>query len=209
LNRFSVNDIFTYLHTLSPLLVLCAVFAIAFIENIFPPSPSDVIIVFSGSLVAIARVGFVETLLAATAGSTLGFILMYTLGDWFGVRILEQGKISFIPAESVRKVDDWFRRYGYWIIIANRFLAGTRAVVSFFAGMAEISLPITTLLCFVSALAWNAILIGGGYALGNNWERIGFYLSTYSQVVTGVVVLLAIAYLARYFFKRANTRKGS
>jgi membrane protein DedA with SNARE-associated domain len=134
---------------------------------------------------------------------------MYKIGDWFGVRILEQGKISFIPVESVRKVDDWFRRYGYWIIIANRFLAGTRAVVSFFAGMAEISLPITTLLCFVSALAWNAVLIGGGYALGNNWERIGFYLSTYSQVVTGAAVLLAIAYLARYFIKRANNKKGS
>ena len=203
-----MNDIFTFLQTLSPALVLCAVFGIAFIENVFPPSPSDVIIVFSGSLVAVGRVGFAETLLAATAGSTLGFILMYKIGDWFGVRILEQGKISFIPVESVRKVEDWFRRYGYWIIIANRFLAGTRAVVSFFAGMAEISLPLTTLLCLLSALAWNAILIGGGYALGNNWERIGSYLSTYSEVVTGVVVLAVIAYLARYFIKKANSKKA-
>ena len=203
-----MNDIFTFLQTLSPVLVLCAVFGIAFIENVFPPSPSDVIIVFSGSLVAVGRVGFAETILAATAGSTLGFVLMYKIGDWFGVRILEQGKISFIPVESVRKVEDWFRRYGYWIIIANRFLAGTRAVVSFFAGMAEISLPLTTLLCLLSALAWNAILIGGGYTLGNNWERIGSYLSTYSQVVTGVVVLAVIAYLARYFIKKANSKKA-
>jgi membrane protein DedA with SNARE-associated domain len=74
--------------------------------------------------------------------------------------------------------------------------------------MAEINLPVTTLLCLVSALAWNAILIGGGYALGNNWERIGFYLSTYSQVVTGVVVLAAIAYIARYFIKKANNKKS-
>jgi membrane protein DedA with SNARE-associated domain len=204
-----VSETITFLQTLSPVLVLLVVFAIAFIENVFPPSPSDMVIVFSGSLVGIGRVGFTETLLAATAGSTLGFVLMYKIGDWFGVRILEQGKISFIPVESVRKVEDWFRRYGYWIIIANRFLAGTRAVVSFFAGMAEINLPLTTLLCFLSALAWNAILIGGGYALGNNWERIGFYLSTYSQVVIGIIVLAAIAYLVRYFIKRANDRKAS
>jgi membrane protein DedA with SNARE-associated domain len=203
-----VSDIFNFLQTLSPVLILCVVFAIAFIENVFPPSPSDVVIVFSGSLVGIGRVGFVETLLAATAGSTLGFVLMYKIGDWFGAKILEKGKISFIPVESVRKVDDWFRAYGYWIIIANRFLAGTRAVVSFFAGMAEINLPITTVLCLLSALAWNAILMGGGYALGNNWERIGSYLSTYSQVVTGVVILIAIAFLARYLFKKRKNTKA-
>jgi membrane protein DedA with SNARE-associated domain len=203
-----VHDFILSLQTLSPAWVLCAVFAVAFIENIFPPSPSDVVIVFSGSLIAIGRVGFVETLLVATAGSTLGFILMYKIGDWFGARILEKGKVPFIPVESVRKVDEWFRKYGYGIIIANRFLAGTRAVVSFFAGMAEINLLITTVLCFISALAWNAILIAGGYALGNNWERIGFYLSTYSQVVTGIVVLVAIGLLTRYFIKRGNGKNG-
>lgn len=203
-----MHDFILSLQTLSPALVLCAVFAVAFIENIFPPSPSDVVIVFSGSLIAIGRVGFVETLLVATAGSTLGFILMYKIGDWFGASILEKGKISFIPVESVRKVDEWFRKYGYGIIIANRFLAGTRAVVSFFAGMAEINLLVTTALCFISALAWNAILIAGGYALGNNWERIGFYLSTYSQVVTGIVVLAAIGLVTRYFIKRGNGKNG-
>jgi membrane protein DedA with SNARE-associated domain len=204
-----VADFIGYLQTLSPALVLATVFLIAFIENIFPPSPSDVIIVFGGSLVGIGRVGFAETLLWATLGSTLGFMVMYKIGDWFGVKILEKGKIKFIPPEAVKKVDEWFRKYGYWIIIGNRFLAGTRAVVSFFAGMAELNLLRTTILCFVSALVWNAILITGGYYLGNNWERIGFYLSTYSQIVTAVIVVAALVLLARYFYMKNNGRKSA
>jgi membrane protein DedA with SNARE-associated domain len=88
-----LDNFITYLQSLSPVLIYAIVFSIAFIENVFPPSPSDSIIVFGGSLVGIGRVGFIETLLWSTAGSTLGFVVMYKIGDWFGDRILAQGKI--------------------------------------------------------------------------------------------------------------------
>jgi membrane protein DedA with SNARE-associated domain len=147
--------------------------------------------------------------LFGTVGSTLGFVLMFKIGHWFGSRILEQGRISFIPVEAVRKVETWFRRYGYWIIVANRFLSGTRAVVSFFAGMSELNLLKTTLLSLVSALAWNSILITGGYYLGKNWQRIGFYLSTYGQIVTALLVIIVIVLVARFLYKKNNSTKTS
>jgi len=203
-----VEDFILYIQSLSPTLVYVVVFAIAYIENIFPPSPSDTIIVFGGSLVGIGRVGFIETLLCATLGSTLGFMTMYKIGDWFGDRILEQGKVKFIPVSAVHTVEEWFRKYGYWIIIANRFLSGTRAVVSFFAGLSELNLARTTVLCFLSALAWNAILVTGGFYLGKNWERIGFYLSTYSQIVTAIIVVTALIWLAKVVFKNNNKKNG-
>ncbi len=203
-----LDNFIAYLQSLSPALIYAIVFSIAFIENVFPPSPSDSIIVFGGSLVGIGRVGFIETLLWSTAGSTLGFVVMYKVGDWFGDRILAQGKIKFIPVESVRKVDAWFRRYGLWLIVANRFLAGTRAVVSFFAGMAQLRLPLTIVLCALSALVWNALLITGGYYLGSNWREIGRYLGTYSEAVTGLIVVLAMIFTARYFYRRKAGRGG-
>ncbi|MEO8169222.1 MAG: DedA family protein [bacterium] len=193
------------IQALDPIWVYAVVFAFAYIENIFPPSPSDTVIVVAGTLVGMERVGFVETLLIATLGSTLGFMTMYKLGDWFGIRILEQGKIKFIPIESVKKVEAWFRKYGYWIIVVNRFLSGTRAVVSFFAGMSELNLVRTTILCFLSALVWNAILMAGGFALGKNWKQLGFYLGTYSKIVTGIIILAAVIWLVRMFF--VNRRK--
>jgi len=119
-----IEDFIQFLQSLNPLLVYAIVFAIAYIENIIPPSPSDMIVVFGGSLAGIGHVGFAPTLTAATLGSTLGFLTMYKIGDWFGEIILEKGKIPFISLSAVYTVEDWFRRYGYWIIVANRFLQG-------------------------------------------------------------------------------------
>lgn len=197
-----------FLQSLDPSLIYLAVFAIAFIENIFPPFPSDVIVVFAGSLIGIGRVGFPETLAVATIGSTAGFVVMYKVGAWFGIKVLEQGKFKFIPMDSVRKAEAWFTRYGYWVIIANRFLAGTRAVVSFFAGVSGLHLLKTTVLSAISALAWNAILVTGGWYLGRHWERIGFYLSAYSQIVTGAIIAVAVVLVIKYFVKRNGNKKS-
>lgn len=201
-----MEEIIRQLQTLDPLLVYGILFSIAFLENIFPPSPSDMVIVFGGTLVGIGHVGFVEALLSSTLGSTLGFMAMYAIGEWFGVKILEQGKIKFIPLDAVRKVEGWFSRYGYWIIIANRFLSGTRAVVSFFAGMSKLTLLRTTVLCFLSACAWNCILLTGGYSLGQNWQRLGFYLTTYSEIVSAIIIFVALGLAARYFYVKRNGR---
>ncbi len=195
-----MQEIISFLQSLDPLLVYGAVFAIAFIENIFPPFPSDVAVVFAGSLVGLGEASFFMTLVCAVAGSTLGFLTMYKIGQWFGNKILEQGKIKFIPRSSVERVEEWFRKYGYWLIVANRFLAGTRAVVSFFAGVSELSLSRVTALSLVSALLWNVILVFAGYSLGKNWEQIDSYLSTYSQIVTGVIIVIALVVTARFFF---------
>lgn len=185
--------------------IYAAVAFICYIENILPPFPSDVIIVAAGSLIGFGRIDFTVALMLATIGSTLGFLTMYKIGDWFGDRILEAGKIRFIPVENVHKVEAWFRRYGYWMIVANRFLAGTRAVVSFFAGMSQLSLARTTLLSFASALLWNSILLLSGKALGDNWAQILFYLGTYSKIVTVLLVVAVLILLARYFHKRRRT----
>ncbi len=194
------------LHSVSPLLVYAAVFAIAFIENVFPPSPSDVVVVLAGAMVGFSQIGFVEALVASSVGSALGFLTMYKVGDWFGVKILEGGKLKFISVKGVKKVEAWFRRYGYWIIVVNRFLAGTRAVVSFFAGMSELEVIRTTTLSFISACAWNSVLLLGGYYLGSNRQVIHFYLTRYSQIVTGVLILTVLVLAARYFYNRRKNR---
>lgn len=191
----------TTLQSLDPALVYLSLFAFALIENLFPPSPSDMAIVFGGALVGIGHVSFAGVLLSATAGSALGFLIMYMIGKWFGRHILEQKKLRFLPLDAVRRVEEWFRKYGYWVVVGNRFLTGTRAVVSFFVGMSELDPVKTVVLSFVSALVWNAILVSAGYGLGSNWERIGFYISTYSQVVTGLILLAVMVFGVRAYMK--------
>ena len=194
-----METIISSLQHLNPLWVYVSIFFIAYIENIFPPSPSDVMIVAGGYLVGLEHIGFLPTLIVATIGSTTGFMTMYQIGDWFGLSIIEKKKIKFLPLDSVHKVEAWFRKYGYWLIIANRFLSGTRAIVGFFAGMAEVKFIPTAILCFFSALIWNGILIYVGTLLGENWESIGFYLSTYSQIVTVLIATIVLIGLILWY----------
>lgn len=201
-----MESVISYLQQLNPLWVYCTIFFIAYIENIFPPSPSDIVIVAAGYLVGIGHIDFSFALITATLGSTSGFMTMYQIGDWFGVKIIETGKIKFLPLDSIHKVENWFRQYGYWLIVVNRFLSGTRAVVGFFAGMSEIKFVPTMILCFVSAMLWNFILVYAGTLLGENWKAIGFYLSTYSQLVTTLIVT-AVIIISFLIIKKKNQKQ--
>jgi membrane protein DedA with SNARE-associated domain len=183
---------------LDPLWVYVAIFCVAYVENIFPPFPSDLIVVFAGSLVAVGKGHAIVAVLAAAIGGTLGFLSMFAVGAWFGRQIVESGKLKFLPIASIHKVERVFGRYGYTLIVLNRFLAGTRAVVSFFAGLSSLDVTRTVVLSFVSSLVWNSILMYSGYALGCHWQRIGSYLSTYSQIVTAIVVVVILILVIRY-----------
>lgn len=193
-----IEEILKFLSEVDPLIVYLTIFGIAYIENIFPPSPSDVIVIFGGSMVALGKANFLITLLAASTGSMLGFVTMYMIGKWFGKKFIDSGRLKFISTANIEKVEVWFRKYGYGIIIANRFLAGTRAVVSFFAGVSNINLKVTTTLSFLSALLWNTILIYSGYQMGRNWHSIITHLQTYWLIISVIIAVAGLIWLVRY-----------
>jgi len=88
------------------------------------------------------------------------------------------------------------------VIVANRFLAGTRAIVSVFAGMSKMNLPATTLLSAVSAALWNSILLYLGIVFSDNYRAAERYLTAYSKIVTVVFVVAVILFLWGFFRKR-------
>ncbi|HOK15180.1 MAG TPA: DedA family protein, partial [Candidatus Kapabacteria bacterium] len=177
-----------------PFWILIIAFAVTYIENIFPPSPSDAALVFMGALVGTGTVGFIPLLLFATIGSTLGFITMFVLGVRFEMKFIETDKLKFVSKKALMKVDDLFKKWGYWLIVANRFLSGTRAVIAFFAGMSLLSFRKSTVLSFLSALLWNFILIYSGYIFGDNWKKVDEYMTLYGYILIPVVVVLIAAY---------------
>ena len=198
----------TWLQSLSPAGVLALMFFIAYIENIFPPSPSDVALVFAGTLVGLGVVGFAPALAVATLGSTLGFMTAYVVGRYFEQRFISGRYHRYLPVNAIHQVERLFNRFGYGVIVANRFLAGTRAIVSFFAGMSKMNLTATTLLSALSAAIWNSILLYLGMIFADNWRQAALYLATYSKIATVVVIAVVAIILWRFFRKRrgaANT----
>jgi membrane protein DedA with SNARE-associated domain len=194
----------TWLQHLPPLGVLGLMFFVAYIENVFPPSPSDVLLVFAGTLIGLGTIGFVPALLAATAGSTLGFMTAYGVGRYFENHVIEGRLGKFLPVGTIMQVERLFQRFGYAVIVANRFLAGTRGIVSFFAGMSKMNLTVTTGLCAVGALAWNAILLSLGKLFGGNWRLAVGYIVIYSKWATIIFGAAMAAAVCVYLRKRRN-----
>jgi membrane protein DedA with SNARE-associated domain len=92
--------------------------------------------------------------------------------------------------------------------VANRFLAGTRAIISFFAGMSEMNLKKTIILSAVSSLIWNLILIFVGFYVGHNLNKISYYITTYNKVVFAIILAVAVFYILRFFIKRKSNVKN-
>ena len=183
--------------SLNPIWIYFVAAAIAYIENIFPPFPSDIILVAAGYLCAAGRVDFWIVLVVSTLGSAAGFVTMYKIGSWFGLKVLEAKRFKFLQLDKIHNVEAWFNKYGYLVVIVNRFLAGTRAVIAFFAGISNLSFWKTIVLAFISSLVWNAILLFAGKSLGSNWRAITPYLETYGQIVliiSVVIILILLSY---------------
>lgn len=182
--------------SLNPIWIYFVAAAIAYIENIFPPFPSDIILVAAGYLCAAGRVDFWIVLVVSTLGSAAGFVTMYKIGSWFGLKVLEAKRFKFLQLDKIHKVEAWFKKYGYLVVIVNRFLAGTRAVIAFFAGISNLSFWKTIVLAFISSLVWNAILLFAGKSLGSNWRAITPYLETYGQIVLIISVVIILILLS-------------
>lgn len=199
-----LEEILSYMSSVDASFLYLILFFFSFIENIFPPSPSDVVVIVGASLIASTTMGYLPVLFITSIGSALGFILMYYFGKLFGDKVLKSGKLKFLSQEDISRADIWFTKYGYKLILANRFLPGTRSVISFFSGMYELELGKTFLLSSISAFIWNAIIIYIGMTVGNNIDMIDYYLSTYSTIILSLTVVVVIVFGVKFFLKKKN-----
>ena len=203
-----LEEIISYLSSLDVTWIYIVLFFFSFIENVFPPSPSDVVVVVGASLIASTSVGFIPVLFITSIGSALGFILMYYVGFFLSEKVLRTNKLKFISPDALHKTDEWFSRYGYRIILANRFLPGTRSVISFFSGVHELNVAKTFLFALISAFLWNLLIIYLGMTLGNNIELIDYYLKTYSNIGLGITALIVLYFIIKLLIKRKTGNKN-
>lgn len=187
-----------------PLTAYLLLFISAFVENTFPPVPGDTVTVIGAYLITTGKLSFYGVWLSTTLGSVLGFFTMFVIGSRFGTAFIEKGRrSSYFQPEHIVKTELWFDKYGYWIIAANRFLSGTRSVISLFAGIFKLKWMPVLFLATLSALVWNGLLMLAGYLLGSNWPLILDYISQYNKVVIVLTVAVAGGFIIyRYLKKR-------
>lgn len=181
-------------------------FVITYVENIFPPSPSDAILLFLGTFIGMDKVNFLPMLIFSTIGSTLGFMTMFWVGRNIGHKVIEQKKFKFISPETIEKPRIWFDKYGYWVIVVNRFLSGTRAVISFLAGLSDLKYIHSIVYCTVSSIIWNFIILYLGMIFTDNWREVDRFLDIYGKVVMAIIVLITLFFVIRYFIRKKKIK---
>ncbi len=164
------DNILEYILTVNNIYIYLFLFLAAFVENIFPPIPGDTITVFGAFMVGTGRLDYLLVYLVTTAGSTVGFLFLYGLGRVVDKKFFHNKKFSVFSMESIDKALESFSKWGYYIVLANRFLPGVRSVISITAGLSKLRVLPVVVLSIVSAMLWNLIWIQAGFMLGDNWE---------------------------------------
>jgi len=204
-----VQSIVEWISVVPPLGIYLIFFGIAYFENLVPPMPGDVIVAFGGYLAAEGTVSFSILLVITVTASVLGFMNMYWFGRKWGSQIEENPKghflLRFIDYKYFQKGKKWMHKWGQWIVFGNRFLAGTRSVISLTTGMTGLKVPVTALNSFLSSLLWNALLLGAGWYVQDNWEVIGRYLSNYGKIILAIIALI---FLIRVVLLKARKKKA-
>ena len=170
------------------------VFLLIMIENVFPPIPSEVILTFGGFMTTYSDMTRMGVIIAATAGSIIGAMILYSIGLFLDVARLEKivdrwGGVLRLTRKDIHKADAWFDKYGPWTVLLCRLVPLIRSLISIPAGMSNMNFPLFILLTTIGSLIWNTALVMIGAAVGDNWQSIVHYMDIYSNIV---YVLLAI-----------------
>jgi membrane protein DedA with SNARE-associated domain len=172
------------------------------LENLFPPIPSEFILPFAGFLVGRGELGFLPALVASTAGSLSGALILYALGRWGGRSlILRYGRFLRVKEADLDRAEGWFDKYDQWVILFGRMVPGVRSVVSIPAGMLRTPFLQFVLLTTAGSAAWNALLLGAGWYLGENWQQIQGIVGSVSNFVL-ILVAVALVCAAIWWWRR-------
>ena len=173
------------------------VFLLIAIENIFPPIPSEVILLFGGFMTTFTDMNVIGVIIASTLGSLVGAIALYYIGKILNKERLKKiitskpGKILRLTSEDIDKADNWFDTKGNKTVFFCRFIPLIRSLISIPAGMSEMPMKKFLIYTIAGSAIWNTALTLAGNLVGENWTDILEIMDNYSHII---VILLAIAF---------------
>ena len=113
-----------------------AIWWLIFLENVFPPIPSEVILTFSGFLTVRSDLTIMGAATAATIGSVSGALVLYAAGYGLGRERLTEwlqgraGRWLHVYPKDVDRAQIWFDRHGSATVFFCRFVPLVRSLIS-------------------------------------------------------------------------------
>jgi membrane protein DedA with SNARE-associated domain len=160
------------------------------IESACIPLPSEVIMPFSGYLVATGQLRLNLVAIAGAVGCLLGSYVAYFVGASGGRWFLERyGRWILIAPHELEIADRFFDRWGAPAVFFSRLLPVVRTFIAFPAGVARMRLLPFTIYTLVGSYIWCLILAYAGMKLGEHWKQLGPYFHRFD---TAIAILLAV-----------------
>ena len=175
------------------------VFVLMTLESCGIPMPSEVIMPFSGFVVAQGNMSFWAIVFIGAFGNLVGSWIAYWIGARGGRPLIEKyGKYILISKHDLDLADRWFTRYGDWTVFFGRLLPVVRTYISFPAGISKMDFKKFSYYTFAGALPWTYLFAYLGVKMGNNWEQIRTKLHGFDMSMAVIVVLFIVLYVWRH-----------
>ncbi len=161
---------------------------LTFIENVFPPIPSELILPFAGSLARKGSMSFVLAVLCGTLGATLGSLPLYYAGSVLGEKRMRAFLDSYgiwvgVDGTDLDKTKKWFAKHQGKAVFAGRLVPGIRGFIAIPAGLAKMPMAPFLALTFAGCGAWSLLLTTLGFLLGPKFAAIDRMLGPVSKFI--------------------------
>ena len=173
---------------------------IMFLENVFPPIPSEPFLLGAGFATADGKMSLPLSILAATIGSLIGATVFYYIGialPEHRIRSLlrRYGKFALLGEDDLDRALAWFVGHGRAVVFFGRCIPLVRTLISVPAGLTR--MPLSQFLAYSAAgtALWSAFLILLGRLLGDKYEDALVYLDRFQYLVVVVVVIGVAAFV--------------
>jgi membrane protein DedA with SNARE-associated domain len=193
------NPVFTYIF----------IFITGVLQLIFPPFPSDVIIVLEGYLTTVGSTfNFHSVFIVSVLGSIVGSIIVYLFGYKKGSEVLKYKIVlKYINDKHIKRSEKVFHKYGKYGLILSKFIPGTSSIMVLFSGVFKVKRRIYFPYIIFSILLQQFIYLLIGRIIGHNVEQVKQFFSIFNLVAVIVVVVLAILLFILYKCKKSKKVK--
>ena len=182
-------------------------YLVMFLENVFPPIPSEVVLPLAGSLTLTGRFSIFWITIIGMLGSLTGAFLFYGLGKWLGesrVRtIIEKyGRYALLSTNDLDRSLEWFDKYDDWVIFFSRMVPIVRSLISIPAGIANMKITKFSFYTILGTALWSFLLAIGGRLLGEQWPLIAEFINTYQNIVLVVAAAAVLFFFGSRLLKK-------
>ena len=165
-----------------------------FLENLFPPIPSELIMPLAGFTVAKGNMQMVPAIVAGVIGTVIGAFPWYYAGMFLGEKRLmdladKYGKWLTISSRDIEKAIAWFNQYGGRAVFICRLVPGVRTLISLPAGISRMNFGMFLLYSTLGTIIWTSLLTYAGFLLGDNYDLVDEYLGPVSKIVLLTLVV--------------------